>query len=297
MVSLLHEGLIQLVRDHPKLADTLLTELLGVPVPPFTKVRLDDTALPKMVPVPYFADAVALFSAGDKLVFGAIIEHQLQRDDRKLFTWPLYALAARARHQCPFVVIVPTPDPETARWAAQPIDLGDGQFYRVRVIGPDGVPIVTDAEHAIRDPYLAMLSAIAHGKGDQEIALAIAKATVAGIRRLPREDQWLLYLLIIWNSLGEPARKAFEMLPEVQPFLSESQRRFFTEVEAKGKAEGKAEGNAEGMAKAVLKILAKRGISLTEDQGQRILACVDLGTLDRWLDRALTATTADELFE
>src|SRR6185436_4580871 len=111
MVSMLHEGLIQLVRDHPKLAGTLLTDQLGVRVPPFTQARLDEAALPQLIPIPYSADAVVLFSAGERPVFGAIIEAQLEPDGRKLYTWPLYALAARARHECPFVVIVPTPDP------------------------------------------------------------------------------------------------------------------------------------------------------------------------------------------
>lgn len=83
------------------------------------------------------------------------------------------------------------------------------------------------------------------------------------------------------------------MLPDIQPFLSESQRVAFAEVEAKGEAKGKAEG----MAKAVLKILAKRGIATAESERQRILDCTELDTLDRWLDRALSVTTAKALFE
>jgi hypothetical protein len=285
--SLLHEGLLQLVRDKPELVATLLTDLLGVRVPPFTQARLDEATLPEIVPVEYFADVVALF-ANDKPVFGAIVEAQLQTDPRKLFTWPFYALAARARHECPFVVVVATPDPETARWAAQPIDLGDGHVYRVRVLGPEGVPVITDVERATHDPYLAMLSVMAHGQGDQDIALAVATATAEAIRTLPRQDQRLLYWFIILSSLGEAARKVFEMLPNIQPFLSESQRRAFAEAEAKGEAKGKAEG--------ILRILAKRGISMSELQRRRILDCGDLATLDRWFDRALTVTQIDELF-
>jgi hypothetical protein len=291
MPSLLHEGLLQLVRDRPELMATLLTDLLGVRVPPFTKARMDEAALPELVPVEHYADGVVLF--GDpQPVFGAVLEAQLQQDRRKLFTWPLYAVAARARHECPFVVVVTTPDPETARWAAQPIDLGAGFLYRVLVIGPEGVPIITDAELAIRDPYLAMLSVMAHGQGDQEIALAIARATAEAIRTLPKEDQRLLYWYIIRSSLGEAARKAFEMLQNLQPFLTESERRAFAEAEAKGQAKGEAKAKAED----ILKILTKRGISLAEAHRQRVLGCSDLAMLDRWFDRALTITIADELF-
>jgi hypothetical protein len=291
MPSLLHEGLLQLVRDKPELVATLLTDLLGVRVPPFSQARLDEATLPELVPVEYFADVVALF-ANDKPVFGAIVEAQLRIDPRKLFTWPFYALAARARHECPFVVIVATPDPETARWAAQPIDLGDGHVYRVRVLGPDGVPVIADVERAARDPYLAMLSVMAHGQGDQDVALAVATATAEAIRTLPRQDQRLLYWFIILSSLGEAARKAFEMLPNIQPFLNESQRRAFAEAEAKGAAKGAAKTRAED----IVKILAKRGISTTETQRRRILDCDDLAALDRWFDRSLTVTQIDELF-
>jgi hypothetical protein len=210
--SLLHEGLIQLVRDRPELVATLLTDLLGVAVPQFTAARLDEAALPELVPVEYYADVVVLF-VDDKPVFGAILEAQLQKDPRKLFTWPLYAIAARARHECPFVVIVVTPDLETAQWATQPIDLGAGLFYRVLVIGPEGIPRITDVGRAARDPYLAMLSVMAHGHGDQEVALAIAVATAEAIRTLPKEDQRLLYSFIILSSLGEAARRRSRCCP------------------------------------------------------------------------------------
>ncbi|HWO22300.1 MAG TPA: hypothetical protein VNO30_26255 [Kofleriaceae bacterium] len=279
MPSLLHESLLLLVRDRPDLVATLLTDLLGVPVPPFTEARLAEAALHELVPVEYHADAVVLFVEG-KPVFGAIVEAQLQPDDRKLFTWPLYAVAARARHECPFVVVVVTPDPATARWAARPIDLGDGLLYRVRVIGPDGVPVITDVERAVREPYLAMLSLMAHGQGNRDTAVAIATATAQAILQLPKHDQRLLYWTIVESSLSEAARKAFEMLPQTQPFLSESQLRSF----------------AKGVAESILKLLTKRGIPMTDGQRQRILDTGDLSTLDSWIDRVLTVTTADELF-
>src|SRR3979409_1477463 len=122
MVSLLHEGVIELVRDCPAFAADLLGRLLDIKVPAFTEARLAEAALNELVPVEYRADAVVVFSERTP-VFGAIIEAQLQRDDNKLFTWPLYAVGARERHRCPFVVIVVTPDPKTARWAARSVDI------------------------------------------------------------------------------------------------------------------------------------------------------------------------------
>lgn len=57
-----------------------------------------------------------------------------------------------------------------------------------------------------------------------------------------------------------------------------------------------AEGETRGEAKAVLKVLAARGVSVPDDVRERVLACEDTEQLDRWLARASTADTADELF-
>jgi hypothetical protein len=42
--------------------------------------------------------------------------------------------------------------------------------------------------------------------------------------------------------------------------------------------------------------LRRRGLVITSDHQHRILACTDVATLDRWLDRALAIASADELF-
>ncbi len=78
----------------------------------------------------------------------------------------------------------------------------------------------------------------------------------------------------------------------------------FREGELKGKAEGKAEGmavgkaegEAKGKADAVLAILATRGLAIAESQRARILECLDLTLLDRYLQRALTVTATEQLF-
>ena len=59
---------------------------------------------------------------------------------------------------------------------------------------------------------------------------------------------------------------------------------------------GKAEGEAKGEAKALLVILRRRGVAVTSDQQHRILTCTDVATLDRWLDRAFSVASAEELF-
>ena len=275
-----------MVRDKPAFAASLLRDLFNVEVPRFDEARLMEAALNELVPVEYHADAVVLFDViydKKKPVFGTIFEVQLERKDRKRYTWPLYAVAARARYECPFVVTAVTPDPAVARWASQPIDLGDGMIFRPRVIGPEGIPQVTDGDRALREPQLAVLSVVAHGGGDVDVAVSVARAAVNAVLPLP-EEQRLLYSALIERALSEAARKALAMEPQIEKFFSDAHRRSYD----RGKAEGRAE--------ALMMILKRRGIAIIDEQQQQIAACTDLATLDRWLDRALSVTSVDELF-
>ena len=56
-----------------------------------------------------------------------------------------------------------------------------------------------------------------------------------------------------------------------------------------------AEGKAEGKAEAVLSVLKARGIAVDEAACEQILACTDSTTLDRWIARAATASSMEEV--
>jgi Uma2 family endonuclease len=61
---------------------------------------------------------------------------------------------------------------------------------------------------------------------------------------------------------------------------------------AEGEARGKLEGKLEAKREMLVAILRKRGLSVSSSVAGRIAACATMTTLDRWLDRAITATTA-----
>jgi len=214
MPSLLHEGLIALVRDKPEFAAELLRGVLHVNVPNFSEARLAEACLTELVPTEYHADAVVLL-VDDKPVFGIIVEAQLQDDARKHFTWPMYTVSARARFECPFVLVVVTPDSGTARWASQSVELGGGICWAPLVIGPEGIPIVTDFAQARREPELTVLSAMAHGRGEPKTALAIADAARTAVEHLP-EERRMLYLALVVTALGDAARRPSKCTPKTR---------------------------------------------------------------------------------
>ena len=70
---------------------------------------------------------------------------------------------------------------------------------------------------------------------------------------------------------------------------------FVTYVEI-WKAEGRIEGEVKGEAKGVLTVLRARWLTVDDATRDRVLACRDLPTLERWLVRSATANSVDEVF-
>ncbi len=64
---------------------------------------------------------------------------------------------------------------------------------------------------------------------------------------------------------------------------------------AAGNAEGLAEVKAEHRAETILIILAARGIVIDDGSRARITRCSDVATLDRWLVRAISASSVADV--
>lgn len=64
-----------------------------------------------------------------------------------------------------------------------------------------------------------------------------------------------------------------------------------------GRSEGLAEGLAKGLAKAVLDVLAYRSLPVPASLRRRVSSCRDEQRLRRWLERAITATSAAEVLD
>ena len=112
-------------------------------------------------------------------------------------------------------------------------------------------------------------------------------------------------LNVVPPSLSEgPFREALE-IARTTSFSAEEwevyERAKMAEQDARGaltvaRQEGKLEGKLEGKRDALLRLLARRGIVLTEEDQGRVAACGDAATLDRWFDQALGAEAATEVF-
>jgi len=309
MASMKHDGLVSLFRNHPALAPELLQGPLGVVLPAWSEVRVESPEFTQVVPTEYRADLVVLLRKG-KPVFAIVVEVQLSRSSRKRKSWPVYLTSLRARLDCPAVLLVVAPDAAVARWCAQPISLGHPGFVlQPLVAGPRSIPVILGKQQAGQSPELTVLSAMAHGQAP-ELVPALFEAVASSARSLDPE-RVTFYFDLVLSSFGEAARSALESIMRSgnYEYQSEFVRKFVAQGLEKGhrqglqqglqegRQEGRQEGHLEGERQALLKVLEARGLTVDAAARRRILACIDLAQLERWLGQAVTVKSVQELFK
>jgi hypothetical protein len=82
---------------------------------------------------------------------------------------------------------------------------------------------------------------------------------------------------------------------EIRQVLEIAEARW-AEGRAEGETAGVVKGKVEGKVEALLAVLAARGISVGQEVRARIEACKDAATLDRWIVRAVTVASVEEIF-
>jgi hypothetical protein len=281
-----HEGPLDLVREHPEIAAELVRGTPGVKLPARLGVSLAPTDMSAVVPVQYLADIVVLITdaATGKPVLAVIIEPQLRSSKTKRYSWPVYLTTARRVSKCPqALLVVLCPDPAEARKCRTPIRTGHPGF--------DLVPIVIDSSAppgaAGGGPYLTVFAAsmggidMASEPGARRVLDAMASPGVTDADRLRM-------ITIMLRLADDAARQRLEAMMKT----SEYEKTFIERIHDEGIAEGKAEGKAE----AVLRLLDARGVALSPEQRQRVTSSTDPAQQDLWFDRAITASTAAEVF-
>ena len=62
-----------------------------------------------------------------------------------------------------------------------------------------------------------------------------------------------------------------------------------------GHKSGLTEGEIKGRREALLRLLARAKMTLTDSDGARIQACSEVGTLDRWIENVLGASSISDV--
>ncbi|MGW0180214.1 hypothetical protein [Nocardia sp. NPDC003345] len=146
---------------------------------------------------------------------------------------------------------------------------------------------------------------------DANAVRAILKTLADALHELEDEEDFHVFAELTELGLGATrAAKTWSTLMSVDLsfYRSRTSQRLRAEGRAQGRAQGLAEGRVEGLAEGhtegrveegiekTLRLLEARGITVPDHSRERIRACTDLEILDRWFDRAITATEIDEIF-
>lgn len=271
-----HEILVDLFTNRPVMAAEILVEVFGVVLPAYTEARVASIDLTETQPAVYQADVVILLLHEGTPVWVIVVEVQLKKDKDKPFTWPTCLTVSRKEHRCPAELLVVAPKPAVADWCAKPIAVGPAGFVlHPNVLRREGIPVVTDPAEAARRLELAM----AHGETEQ--GAPIAAAALPAIHGLEDEERARFYADIVYNALNDAARLALENLMKGYEYQSDFAKKY--------------EANAR--ARDVLAVLRVRGVAVPDVARERILAEKDPVQLERWLEKAVNATTLAEVLD
>jgi hypothetical protein len=270
-----------------------MRDALHCELPAYTDARIDSADLTEVVPAEYRADLVVLLLDGVP-VYGIVVEAQLSPNPRKKFVWPVYAASLRARLELPVSVLVIATDEAVARWAAKPIELGDGSVFRPLVLRPSGVPEIVDEAQARTFPELAVFSALAHGR-DDDVSLAAQIARAAhGATLVLDAERGRMYFDLVLASLSDAAQRELRAMdPAKYEYQSDFAKRYIGLGRAEGQTEGRAEGQAEGRAALLQRLLTRRFGPLPAETIERLSAAT-IDELDAIGERLLSAATLEE---
>jgi hypothetical protein len=310
MPTIQHEGLVELVRQHPPLGVELLrhvgvfslpaevTAVLGSEDMSDVTPRANGRARRKAKPQKYTADSVVVVSdpaTGERLL-AVVIEPQGRWADEKAVAWPVYATTARKANKCPRAVLIAACwDPAEAEECRKIIATGHpGLVFIPIVISADNAPALEGAS-----PYLALFNAVIGAidldtpDGRDQAVSAITATGAQGANHRSLCD-------IILGVASDAAHEHLEKLMAISyksKFVDGWYQQGVAVGEAQGEVRGEARGEARTRAADILRVLKSRGLRPARAQRELIESCTDLGKLDAWFERSLTAITIDEVFE
>ncbi|MFJ6100516.1 hypothetical protein ACIQHY_05870 [Streptomyces sp. NPDC092359] len=295
MVSSPHEAMHRIFQHDTRLFSRL-SGLLGLSLPPPVDVTVMPTDLTESAPVERRVDTLLRLDSAEEGSLLLAIEAQGKKDPAKPASWAYYTAYLWTKYRMPTALLVVCQDRATAEWAGRPVSSGPPHLPTLTVqpvvVGPHNMPVITDPAEAGADLALTALSAITHA-GDPDIG-AILKALSAALKDVP-EDVADPIIEFTAQGLGNrPVRELWRNLVAVDlsfytSYLSE-------EIRDEGREQGREQGRAQGSAAAILTVLEQRGLTVTDAVRERVEHCDDPDTLHRWLKRAVTAATTEEVF-
>ena len=297
MPNVSHDTLHGFLPGRPKALNRALDLLdLGIPTGVTTEtLPTDASGAPKMF-ARQMDSALRVVRPDGRDPFILLVEAQTRIESKKETSWPYYVAYLRDRYKLEVVLLVLCVDTATAAWAARPLRTGLGRPTQVtvpHVLGPSNVPRMSRIQDASADLDFAAFCLWIHSNDPdiEGILTVVGEALAQDTDREARDD----LAGLIEDGLGsEHARKIWRNLMET--LFTPRQGTIVGDARLAGQEEGRQEGRVAGKAEQLLRLMERRGFSPTEETRRRVTTCTDMPLLDLWFDRAIDATTLDEIF-
>ena len=299
--SNLHRLLVELFTETNALSD-LLRITRGVRL---GKLRTHREDVSRSKPVLRRGDGFFFIGPAASPHRWLFLEVQTSVSLKKVKNLPVSFEMARARYpKLKGDVVIITVGADVARFFDTHPFRVDGPLGTTRILHVVRIDLSTKHAERLLDPrrpYLGVLAVAATREAKEalevaERAIEIAKRVGGSLGNALADD--------ILAAANEAVRRKLEEKMQRQGFRSPFLRKLVrTEVskakrqaKAQGREEGKALGAAESLRGSLDKILRFRSIAVTDELRRRIDSETEITRLDRWVDRALTASTASEIF-
>lgn len=155
------------------------------------------------------------------------------------------------------------------------------------------MPKITTIDDAIRNPELAVFSAVFHG--EHEGGVEIAKATAHALRTLPIHTR-KEYSMILADALPEALMNEIRDITFEQAEAAADEWERTRSTFVRGREEGEQSGLLKGRLEALADVLELRGLVPTEVERAKIAAAADPELVDRWRVHAKHVACVADLF-
>ncbi|MFC5169716.1 hypothetical protein [Streptomyces mutomycini] len=291
MANAPHEAMHRIFQKYPGLFSRV-SDMLGAAFPESTTANVICNDLTENQPLERRVDTLLRIETEHDGPFLLAVEAQGRRDPDKHASWAYYFSYLLAKYRLPTTLLVVCQDRATAEWAARPVRLGAAQWpvltLHPLVAGPHNIPFVTDVAEARKDLALAALSAITHA--DNPDVGAILKSPSTALRDTPETIANPIIELTAQGLGNRPAAQQWRNLVAVDLSF------YVSPLSEEIRDEGREEGRAEGQARSLLQMLELRGVDVPAEAREKIEGCRDTGLLDQWFSRAVTVTSAEDIF-
>jgi hypothetical protein len=286
MPKLRHEVVVEILQNEPKLVLRLL-ECAGVYLRFESRVSAtiadsdlsdrDADDVDRILTL--LSDNVFVFKGGGAKV-AVVAEVQTGRPGRsRSLSWPAYAANARARHKCDSILMIFATNANAANGSAKTILTGHPGWNLTPLVSGIGRTPGTPSEGGRFAAELVLLRIVTgelklSSHDDRMFALAAIKSAP-----IPRRLRYARYIRALAPS-------------SAQKHLEDLMRTVLKDDFMDGLLD---QGGLRKARQMILQLLDKR-FGVPDDIRERIETCTDTARIDTWFDRAITATSLDEVF-